>query len=101
MASNPKKRRMLAVLTQMTRAELGEHADPLDFVVQWIASGQTVTSLAAEISRAMGEPASRNWISSSINRLPTTPGKATAKERIARARRQAAFGRKKTVSSPI
>jgi hypothetical protein len=87
MPSRPKLQRLLTALKALTTQELGALAEPLDFVVRRVAMGQTVTALAEEVARAMGEPASRTWLSWRFNHL--APG---AKTRIADARRQAARG---------
>jgi hypothetical protein len=87
MPSRPKLQRLITTLKALTTQELGARAEPLDFVVRRVAMGQTVTSLAEEVARAMGEPASRTWLSWRFNHL--APG---AKTRIADARRQAARG---------
>jgi hypothetical protein len=85
MASRPKEQRLKALLEQMADSELGEGAGGFDLVCARIAGGQTVTSLALELEQAMGESASRKWISFVINRWGTD-----AKERLTEARRQAA-----------
>lgn len=82
MASRPKLRRMIATLKEMAVKELGERAEPIDFVVLRVASGQKMTVLAQEVAEAMGEPASRSWLSWRLNHL--TP---EAKGLIAAARR--------------
>jgi hypothetical protein len=69
MASRPKLRRMIATLKEMAVEELGEGAEPIDFVVLRVARGQNITVLAEEVAQAMGEPASRSWLSWRFNRL--------------------------------
>jgi hypothetical protein len=88
MPSRPKLQRLMTALKALTSEELGAHAEPLDFVVRRVARGQTVTALAEEVARAMGEPASRTWLSWRFNHLAPE-----AKSRIADARRQATRGR--------
>src|SRR5687767_9809653 len=83
MASRPKLRRMIATLRKMAVEEIGEGAEPIDFVVLRVSRGQNITLLTAEVSKAMGEPVSRSWLSWRLNRL--TP---KAKRRIAAARRR-------------
>jgi hypothetical protein len=85
MGSRPKLNRLIATLTELAKQELGELAEPVDFVVQRISTGQTVTNLAQEVAEVMGEPASRSWLSWRFNHLSPQ-----AKERIAHARRNAA-----------
>jgi hypothetical protein len=81
MPSRPKLQLLIATLTKLAVEQLGEHANPVDFVAHRVAGGQTITSLANEVAKAMGEPASRSWLSWRFNHL--TPN---AKERIAAAR---------------
>ena len=87
MGSRPKLQRLITTLKELASAEMGEHAEPIDFVVQRVGMGQTVTALAHEVAIAMAEPASRSWLSWRFNRL--TP---SAKQRIADARRQTTVG---------
>jgi hypothetical protein len=86
MASRRKVQRLIATLKELAIEELGQGAEPIDFVVQRVSSGQTVTALAHDVASAMGEPASRSWLSWRFNHL--TPG---AKERIAAARYASAY----------
>jgi cell division septum initiation protein DivIVA len=86
MASRPKEQRLRAVLEKLAAKELGEGAEPIDLIVQRVANGQTVTAFAKEVAKAMGEEASRSWISWVCNRI--TPD---AKARIAAARKDAAM----------
>jgi hypothetical protein len=81
MGSRPKLQRLIRTLKALATDKVGEHAEPIDFVVLRIAQGQTVTTMAREVAEAMGESASRSWLSWRINHL--TPD---AKERIAGAR---------------
>lgn len=85
MGSRPKLKRLIVTLTELAKQELGELAEPIDFVVGRVSSGQTVTDLAHEVAAIMGEPASRSWLSWRFNHLSPQ-----AKERIALARRNAA-----------
>ena len=85
MASRPKLQRLVVTLKKLAADELGAHAEPIDYVVLRIASGQSVTALAHEVAAEMGEAASRSWMSWRFNHL--APG---AKERIAKARHEAA-----------
>ena len=85
MASRPKLQRLMATLRELTVQELGEDAHPVDFVVKRVAEGQTVTSLADEVTKAMSEPVSRSWLSWRFNHLTHD-----AKGRIAAAREHAA-----------
>ena len=82
MASRPKLQRLIMTLKEMAADEFGRHAEPIDLVVGRIAAGQTVTTLAREVAKAMGEPVSRSWLSWRFNHL--TP---SAMERMASARR--------------
>jgi hypothetical protein len=81
MASRPKLQRLIRTLKELAAAELGESAEPVDFIVQRLCRGQSVTALAVEVAEAMGEPASRSWLSWRFNHL--TPD---AKGRLAVAR---------------
>lgn len=81
MASRPKLKRLIMTLEDLVVKELPEGAEPIDLVVERVAGGQTVTSLAREVAEAMGEPASRSWLSWRFNHLTRE-----AKERIAAAR---------------
>jgi uncharacterized protein (DUF2237 family) len=85
MASRPKLQRMITTVKELAAAELGQSAEPVDFIVHRICSGQSVTALALDVAEAMGEPASRSWLSWRFNHL--TPD---AKERLAAARGKAA-----------
>ena len=85
MGSRPKLKRLIVTLTELAKQELGELAEPVDFVVGRVSTGQTVTDLAHEVAAVMGEPASRSWLSWRFNHLSPQ-----AKERIADARRNAA-----------
>ena len=85
MASRPKLQRLIMTLKELAAEELGPHAEPIDYVVQRISVGQSVTALAHEVAAEMDEPASRSWMSWRFNHL--APG---AKERIAKARHEAA-----------
>ena len=86
MASRPKEQRLVTVLKRLAVGQLGEGAEPIDLVVHRVASGQTITAFAKDVAAAMGEDASRAWISWICNRL--TPD---AKARIAAARKEAAM----------
>ena len=84
MGSRPKLKRLIVTLTELAKQELGELAEPVDFVAQRVSTGQTVTDLAQEVAEVMGESASRSWLSWRFNHLSPQ-----AKERIASARRNA------------
>ncbi len=91
MASRPKLARLLLTLKRMAEAEIGEGAEPIDFIEARVAGGQTVTDLAKEVQKEMNEPASRGWLSWRFNALPTPDGTPTAKQRLAVARKEAAM----------
>ena len=82
MGSRPKLQRLTNTLKALAADNLGEYAEPIDFIVLRVAQGQTVSSLAREVADAMGESASRSWLSWRFNHLVPD-----AKERIASARR--------------
>lgn len=67
-------------------ASMGEdNATPLDYVEQWVASGKTITALAAEISKASGQDIIREFLSRYIH--TTYP---QSEERLDAARRKGA-----------
>jgi hypothetical protein len=84
MASRPKLQRLIMTRKELAAEELGQSAEPIDFIVVRLCSGQSVSALALEVAAAMGEPASRSWLSWRFNHL--TPN---AKERLANARCEA------------
>lgn len=84
MAGRPKTQRLLRTLKQLACEELGDGAEPIDFVIYQVSMGRSLTALAHEVTECMGEPVSRSWLSWRVNRL--TP---MAKVRIADARQRA------------
>ena len=93
MASTPRQRALLRAMTQLAQEEVGPGATPLDWVVQRLEDGLTVTKVAARVGEALGE----NWDGSAGG--PWIPSRAflsnvmrwvypdTAKERMAAARK--------------
>lgn len=69
---------------EIAKREIGPNATPVDWVVQKVAYGVTIGTIAKELAAEMGESVSRNFLSGHINNA--TPG---AKERIQAAREEA------------
>lgn len=77
---------MIAELTKRA-AEMGEPgASPLDYAVEWVASGKTVLDLAASLSAATGFDFLRESVSRYLHTFPE------AEQRLERARRRGAHG---------
>ena len=100
MASQPKKRKLLATLSKLAEDELGPEASGLDWVERQVSSGATMREIR---DRAMekwlevhGEPetASADWMRWQI--VKTWPG---AKERLAGARARAGFAQRNTLAN--
>jgi hypothetical protein len=85
MASQPKKRRLLAHLAKLAEEELDEGGTPLDWFISRVRSGATVTRIARELAEQMGESVSRAWLSSTMNNIAPD-----ASRRIGEARRESA-----------
>lgn len=58
---------MIAELARRAAAEIGEDASPLDYVVNWIENGDTITALAESVGNAIGEPIARMMLSNYLN----------------------------------
>lgn len=82
MAGRPKRRAMIAEL--MRRAEEGGHETPLDYAVEWVASGRTILALAKDISASIGQEIMRERLSAYLNGY-----EEGAEGRLARARERA------------
>jgi hypothetical protein len=78
--------RTVAALAARAVATLGEDASPLDYVCFYLAGGQTLNDLAAELTTELGTPVSRQHVSQTAHEL-----EPAAKERIAAARTESAF----------
>jgi len=85
MAGQPRRQQLVARLTQIAVAELGEGATALDWVEDFVASGGMFNELAERLSRESGESISRQFVSQTANGLTDD-----APTRIAAARRDSA-----------
>lgn len=86
MAGSPLKRRVIAALT--ARAEQRSSDDEtltlLDYAVDWVSAGRTISDLAQDIAKEIGTPVSRPLLSGILNATPD------ASARLEAARRQGA-----------
>jgi hypothetical protein len=85
MSGRPRRGRLVEALERRAHRDLGEGATPLDFVVGYIAAGAFLSALAVEVSKELGEPVSRPFLSGTVHSLAPD-----AKSRIETARREAA-----------
>jgi hypothetical protein len=81
MPGTPKRRRVTAELALRAKAQLGDGAEPLDYVISWLEHGGLLADLARDLERSMEESVSRRWLSFVVHRLAPD-----AAERIAAAR---------------
>lgn len=86
MPGNPRRRNIIAELTRRAAALDGPGTEPIAALEHWIASGRTISALAADLSRALGTEVSPATLYSWIHRLD---GGAA---RLARARAVGAHG---------